>query len=170
VDLVALRIGAVSRYHWYARFDAVGTHEPGVAVRTDPTLAVPEIVGVGEVVKSTVDTVAVESLVFVVTSYAVFVAVTVTDSVAPASAPTTAYVDAVAPFIGDPFRFHLYDNVAVGDHDPGTAVRVEPTRAVPVIVGVGAVSKTPSPTVLGELAAVVVAYPSRVAVTATETF
>ena len=40
-------------------------------------------------------------------------------------------------------RFHAYVKAALGDHEPGTAVNTEPTRAVPEIVGVGAEAKTP---------------------------
>ena len=55
----------------------------------------------------------------------------------------------------------MYDNVPVGAHDPETDVSVEPTCAVPVIVGVGAVSNTPRVTAFGKLKTVVVLYPER---------
>ena len=43
----------------------------------------------------------------------------------------------MAPEIGEPFEFHWYANVTPASQVPGTAVRVEPTVAEPVIVGVG---------------------------------
>ena len=58
----------------------------------------------------------------------------------------------------------------MGAHNPDADVSVEPTCAVPVIVGVGAVSNTPSSTVFGRLNTVFVLYPEREAMVATETF
>jgi hypothetical protein len=52
-----------SRYHWYARLVGVGNQVPGEAVSTDPTRAVPAIVGTGDAVKFTVVTVGVATLV-----------------------------------------------------------------------------------------------------------
>ena len=76
-------------------------------MRTEPTRAVPAMVGVGDVAKSVEVTVAVLVLVLGVGVYAALLPVTVTDIVAPRSAPMTAYVDADAPLIGVPFLFHL---------------------------------------------------------------
>ena len=73
---------------------------------------------------------------------ALFVAVTLTRSVAPASTCCSLYVVAVAPLIAAqllPFwsqRLHAYVYpVGLPLHDPFVVVRVEPTVVVPEIVG-----------------------------------
>ncbi|PPH96000.1 hypothetical protein C5C95_15000 [Rathayibacter sp. AY1B7] len=67
-----------------------GFHVPGLAVRVDPTVVAPVIVGTGAVVNATgvVVIVAVGADVFEVVVKPSFVPVTATVSVAPASAVT----------------------------------------------------------------------------------
>ena len=58
-------------------------------------------------------------------------------------------------------------NAATGDHVPGTAVNVCPTRTVPVIVGVGAVVNAATTAVVAADKLVAEAYPDFTPVTVT---
>ncbi len=73
--------------------------------------------------------------------YSVAEPVTVTVNAEPRSAEVGVYVLDVPTTVVP--RFHAYVNVALGDHEPGTAVKADPTRAVPEMVGVGDAAKTP---------------------------
>jgi hypothetical protein len=66
---------------------------------------------------------------------------TTTLIVCPPSAATSLYVGAVAPEILTPLRVHWNEKLGTGAQVPVTAVRVEPTFAVPEMVGVGALPK-----------------------------
>ena len=71
--------------------------------------------------------------------YPVFEPVTRTEMVLLASAETSLYEEEVAPEIVFPSRNHWYLKVDPLVQVPGFAVRVEPTLAVPVMVGTAAV-------------------------------
>jgi hypothetical protein len=45
VAVVAPMMATPERYHWYLKVTGAGDQVPGFAVREDPTLAVPVIVG-----------------------------------------------------------------------------------------------------------------------------
>ncbi len=73
--------------------------------------------------------------------YPVAEPVTVSVNAEPRSAEVGVYAPEVPTTVVP--RFHAYVNVALGDHEPGTAVNADPTRAVPEMVGVGDAAKTP---------------------------
>ncbi|MBP1077405.1 hypothetical protein JOD63_001373 [Microbacterium terrae] len=76
----------------------------------------------------------------------------------------------MAPLIAAPLRFHWKLSVAVGDHVPGFAVSVDPTDAVPLMVGVGAVPNVSVAMVFAAEVFAVVVYPVRLPVTVTVSF
>ena len=136
--MVAPLIAFPSANHWYVNF-VPAVHLPGLAVRADPTFAVPEIVGVA-VVKAPLATTLVLADVLDTVVYPSFEPVTFTVMGSPSwSAVRTNVVD-VAPLIALPEAYHWYLNVVPDVHLPRETVRVEPTFTVPLIVGVTVVS------------------------------
>jgi hypothetical protein len=130
----------VPRFHAYVNA-ALGDHVPGTAVSTEPTRATPDTVGAGEVTNTPYPTAADTAETLDTDVYPAAEPVTVTVRAEPRSRDVGVYVLAV-PTVVVP-RFHTYDNEALGGHVPGTAVRTEPTRATPEIVGTGDVAKMP---------------------------
>ena len=72
-----------ARYHWYVSVTGDGPHVPGLAVSVEPTLRVPEIVGVAEVRSPAIAAVLADALSTVV--YPVLLPMTCTVSVLPRS-------------------------------------------------------------------------------------
>ena len=171
VDAVAPEIATPDRYHWYASVTGAGPHVPGTAVSVYPTFTVPVTVGVGVGVNVPATTATVATEVFDTAVYPVREPVTRTETCAPASDPLSVYVDAVAPEIATPARYHWYASVTgAGPHVPGTAVSLYPTFTVPEIVGVGvAVSAAAATTAVGADDLDVVVKPVLVPVTLTVT-
>ena len=155
--------------HWYRRVTGAGPQVRGTAVNVDPILAVPLIVGTGAE-RTPAATLAVAAEVFAADVYPALEPVTVTVIAFPRSAAAGLYVpprrrdgDTVGPpLVGQ----------ADGGRSPG-ARRArqcwDPTLAVPLMVGAGAVSTgfaAMTIGVAGEVFAVVV-YPALEPVTAT---
>src|SRR5438093_13100937 len=87
------------RFHWYAYEVGLPLHEPVELAKTCEICAEPLICG-GAALVGTVSTVTVPVAADVADADPLaFVAVTVRRSVAPPSAETSAYEDAVAPII-----------------------------------------------------------------------
>ena len=93
--LIAPEIGVktppipVARLHTYVYVtDVLGFHAPVTAVKTDPVVVVPVMVGIGLVVNGEARTAAVVAAGVVTVVYPARVAVTVTERVLPTSAET----------------------------------------------------------------------------------
>ena len=136
-------------FHTYVKVTpSLGTQPVVVAVSGCPTVAVPEIVGLGAVAKVAEATAAVARLVLLDVVNPVFVPVTVTVMNLPRSAATSLYLSEFVPtrIPAPPMvsaRFHSYLNVTseFGTHPDAVAVRDRSTTAVPRMVGVGDVAK-----------------------------
>jgi hypothetical protein len=93
-DAVGLKVAALppviatpERYHWYRSVTGAGPHVPGLAVRVDPTLAVPVMMGVA-LISDPLATAAVGADVLEKVVNPVFEPVTLTVRIAPRSSAT----------------------------------------------------------------------------------
>ena len=93
---VAPVMATPARFHWCFSVIDAGAQVPSPAVSVEPTFVVPEIVGVGAVVRISVTT-AVAAEVLVTVLYPSFAPVTDTVRDSPMSADFATYVLAVAP-------------------------------------------------------------------------
>ena len=127
-------------FHWYFRATGEGPQVPTVAVSVEPTLAVPLTAGVGAV-RVPAATLAVAAEVLLTVAKSAFEPVTVTVRVLPTVAARgfvgasrgSRYADAV----GVPLVLQRYRRRSPRRRVPRSAWN--PTLAVPLMVGVGAV-------------------------------
>src|SRR5690349_23508606 len=124
-----------SRCHWNAYVFPAPAQLPALLVSTPERATVPAGLGTELLTGGDLATESVGS------EYAIWlpstlVAVTLTRTVAPSSAPWRVYVAAVAPVMFTALRCHWYAYVLPAPaHVPGAAVRTEPRAAVPATVG-----------------------------------